>query len=270
MRPLASLERFLERLFERPGARLFHTHPEPVVLARRLERAIDRERRVGPDGLEAPARFELALRPEDLALVAPDGDAAAVLEDQLAGVAMAHARRRRYALRERPSVVLVADGTLPAGEIDVRTRFTRGASRSGTTEPRSIEQTMVRPPPPLPRAGLRVRPPGAPEHTVVLDGAALTIGRAADNDLVLADSRVSRHHARISGRAGRLVLVDLGSTNGTVVNGSRVTEIVLGFGDQLALGTTRIEVVEVAAPADRPDEAGNQGVAPAAQPGGSA
>jgi pSer/pThr/pTyr-binding forkhead associated (FHA) protein len=166
-------------------------------------------------------------------------------------VALAHARRRRFALRERPTVILVADEALPAGEIDVRARFTRGPTRAGTMEDRPIEQTMVRPLPPTPRAGLRVRQPGAPERSLLLDGASLTIGRAPDNDLVLADPRISRHHARISGRAGRLVLADLGSTNGTNVNGSRITEIVLGFGDQLALGTTRIEVVEVAA-ADEP------------------
>lgn len=246
IRPFASLERFLERLFERPGARLFRARPQPVVLARRLERAVDRERRVGPGGLESPTRFEVALRPDDLASVAPDGDAAAALEEELAAAALAHARRRRYGLRERPTVILVADAALPAGEIDVRARFAGSAARSGRAEPPPIEQTMVRPLPPSPRAGLRVRLPGAVEQSVILDGSSLTIGRAPDNDLVLADARVSRHHARISGRAGRLVLADLGSTNGTLVNGARVTEIVLGFGDQLSLGTTLIEVVEVA------------------------
>jgi hypothetical protein len=247
MRPLASLEQFLERLFERPGARLFNTRPEPVMLARRLERAIDRERRVGADGLEAPTRFELALRPEDLAAVAADGDAAAALEERLATVALDHSRRRRYGLRERPAVILVADESLPAGEIDVRARFGRGTVRSGTTELQPIDQTMVRQLPQPPRAGLRVRAAGAPEQSVLLDGTALTIGRSPDNDLVLADGRVSRHHARISSRAGRLVLTDLGSTNGTLVNGARVTEIVLGFGDELAMGTTRIDVVAIAA-----------------------
>jgi hypothetical protein len=200
--------------------------------------------------------------------VAADAETAAALEEQLASVALAHARRRRYGLRERPTVILVADETLPPGEIDVRARFARGVVRSGTTEPRPIDQTMVRPLPPPPRAGLRVRAPGAPERTVVLDGTALTIGRAPDNDLVLADPGVSRHHARITGRAGRLVLADQGSTNGTIVNGARVTEIVLGFGDELALGTTRIEVVEVAdAPPATVPPADGGSAAPDPRPG---
>jgi len=248
MRPFASLERFLEHLFERPGARLFGSHPQPVVLARRLERAIDRERRLGSDGLQAPTRFEVGLHPADLVAVAPDGDVAAALEEELAAVALAHARRRRYGLQERPLVALVADGSLPEGEVEVRARFGRAAARPGATEPRPAERTMVRPAAVLPRAGLRVRTPGAPERAVVLDGSPLAIGRAPDNGLVVADARVSRHHARITSRGGRLVLADLGSRNGTLVNGSRVTEIALGCGDRIALGTTLLEVVEVVDP----------------------
>jgi len=269
MRPFASLERFLERLFERPGARLFGARPQPVVIARRLERAVDRERRVGPDGLEAPTRFEVALWPDDLAAVAPDGEAAAALEEELVGVALAHARRRRYGLRERPLVVLLADEALPAGEIDVRARFGRATPRTGTTEPLLIERTMVRPLPPAPRAGLRVRQPGAEERSIILDGSPLAIGRAPDNDLILADARVSRHHARITARGGRFVLADLESTNGTVVNGARVTEIVLGLGDRISLGTALIEVVEVVDSAEPAAAPGGPPVAGQADPGGS-
>ena len=76
------------------------------------------------------------------------------------------------------------------------------------------------------------------------DGSSLTIGRAADNDLVLADGRVSRHHARITGRRGTLVYTDLGSTNGSRVNGAPVGELVLGAGDRIELGDTTL-IVEV-------------------------
>jgi len=74
------------------------------------------------------------------------------------------------------------------------------------------------------------------------DGSELTIGRAADNDLVLADGRVSRHHARLTGRRGTIIYLDLGSTNGSRVNGVTVGELVLGEGDRIELGDTHIEV----------------------------
>ena len=78
-----------------------------------------------------------------------------------------------------------------------------------------------------------------------MDGGSLTIGRAEDNDLVARDARVSRHHGRIVGRRGTLVYLDLGSTNGSKVNGDAVTEVVLGIDDRLEVGDT-ILVLDVA------------------------
>ena len=100
------------------------------------------------------------------------------------------------------------------------------------------------PKPLSPRARLRIRLPDGDIRTHDFDGTALTIGRASDNDLVLSDGRVSRHHARLTGRRGTLVYTDLGSTNGSRVNGVNVTELVLGEGDRLEIGDTVI-VVEV-------------------------
>ncbi len=62
------------------------------------------------------------------------------------------------------------------------------------------------------------------------------IGRGKDTDLLLPDISVSRHHAKIEQRGSDLVLVDLGSQNGTKVNGKPVKERVLESGDQLQVG----------------------------------
>ena len=62
-----------------------------------------------------------------------------------------------------------------------------------------------------PSAILRAIGPDGREHDVRIDGTLLTIGRAADNGLVLDDAAVSRHHARLAARHGVLVLTDLGS-----------------------------------------------------------
>ena len=105
------------------------------------------------------------------------------------------------------------------------------------------------PRPTAPAARLRVIDRDGTERVEEFDGSALSIGRAADNDLVLPDSRVSRHHARTAGRRGTLVYADLGSTNGSRVNGVGVGELVLGAGDRIELGDTVI-VVEVAGDVD--------------------
>ena len=98
------------------------------------------------------------------------------------------------------------------------------------------------PQPDAPVAILRELRPDGSEREVYLDGRPLTIGRGADNGLVLQDSRVSRHHARLQARRGTLVLSDLGSTNGSRVNGVTVQEVVLGPGDRIQLGDTVLVV----------------------------
>lgn len=64
------------------------------------------------------------------------------------------------------------------------------------------------------------------------------VGRGADNQMVLTDSNVSRRHCEIRFVRDQFWVVDLGSTNGTLVNGQPVQSAVLSDGDQLELGTT--------------------------------
>jgi hypothetical protein len=122
-------------------------------------------------------------------------------------------------------VVLVPDPAPPAGAGGIR--------GDGT-------QTLVfrRPAPEAARALLRVIAPDGTERTVEVDGTPLTLGRARDNTLVLADNRVSRHHGRVQARRGTLVYTDLSSTNGSRINGIRVDECALGMGDRIVVGDT--------------------------------
>ena len=96
-----------------------------------------------------------------------------------------------------------------------------------------------------PLARLREMRPNGTQREIELDGAPLTIGRATDNALVIHDSRVSRHHARLQARHGTLVFTDLRSTNGSRVNGARVAEVALGEGDRIEIGDTVLVVESV-------------------------
>ncbi|MBM4019309.1 MAG: FHA domain-containing protein [Planctomycetes bacterium] len=64
----------------------------------------------------------------------------------------------------------------------------------------------------------------------------LTIGRAEDSDLIIASTRVSRHHCEILNEANRIIIRDKGSGNGTLVNGDKVQERVLAPGDEVQVG----------------------------------
>jgi hypothetical protein len=113
---------------------------------------------------------------------------------------------------------------------------------------RNVSRTMVFEVPKIdsPLARLREVRPNGTQREIELDGGPLTIGRATDNGLVIHDSRVSRHHARLQARRGTLVFTDLRSTNGSRVNGSRVAEVVLGEGDRIEIGDTVLVVESVA------------------------
>jgi transcriptional regulator with GAF, ATPase, and Fis domain len=77
-----------------------------------------------------------------------------------------------------------------------------------------------------------------------LPGPVVRVGRAIDNDIRLAGHQVSRHHCRIEADDGALWVVDLGSSNGTQVNGERVDRRLLGAGDQVRIGRAEISVVQ--------------------------
>ncbi len=79
--------------------------------------------------------------------------------------------------------------------------------------------------------------------TLVLDGPELTVGTMEDNQLILSDPTVSRHHAGLTESAGVYVIKDLESTNGTYLDGVLIREAVLEFGRTITLGETEIKFV---------------------------
>ena len=259
MRPLAALERFFERLFERQTARLFRTQLQPIQLQRRLERAMESDRTRDGRRTVVPNRFAIHLAPADLDALRV---AHPTLAPDLADAALAYARSHSYTLAERPVVGLVADPAVGTGDVLVaatveavpaEARPSSEADAPGASTgnraaaPPPIDRTAVFVVPTVaaPQATLReIRPDGS-SRTVDVDGRPLTIGRAPDNGLVIHDTRASRHHARLYGRSGVLVLADLGSTNGSWVNDRRVDEIAIGAGDRIRLGDTILIVEKV-------------------------
>ncbi len=239
VRAMSRVERFFERLVERPSARLFRTRLQPLQVLRRIERTMDAER--GADGRPGlvPDQFAVRLHPDDLVGLAPADEVAA----DLASGALRYARARGYALRDRPRVTLMPDGSLRPGEAEVEATLSPSTDAplhadqaDGGT--RVFEVPVVR----APEVQVEVREPGRSPRRIPVSGAPIRIGRAPECELVLRDSRVSRRHARLTARDGVLVLTDLGSTNGTLVNGHRVTEVALGAGDRIQIGETTLVI----------------------------
>jgi pSer/pThr/pTyr-binding forkhead associated (FHA) protein len=91
------------------------------------------------------------------------------------------------------------------------------------------------------RAYLLVSSEGSPSVQFDLGGALISIGRASDNDVIVDDAQVSRHHCQLKLQHGAYSFADLGSRNGSAVNGQPVNEVALGPGDVIRIGATEIE-----------------------------
>ena len=77
------------------------------------------------------------------------------------------------------------------------------------------------------------------------EGREVIVGRSSEVDLVLAEDLVSRRHARIAVEDGAVSLQDLGSTNGTFLNGQRVKKARLAEGDRILIGSSLLRLVAV-------------------------
>ena len=265
--PLAAVERFFERLFERPAARLFQARLEPAQVQRAIERAIEAERRVHARRSYAPSAFRVLLSKSDIAGL--EGDQA-TLARELAESVRLYARSHGYTLLSRPGVEIEASAAVQSGDVRVyadpvelnvqpRARSMNNGEALTISPPPgppassdveidenvSVGQAtavFAAPHPNAPRAQLALRAPGREVWRVPVRPGTIRIGRALDNDVVLPDDRVSRHHGQFGIRLGMLVYTDLGSTNGSYLHGNQVSEIALGPGDVLQLGSSTVTI----------------------------
>ena len=83
-------------------------------------------------------------------------------------------------------------------------------------------------------------------------GRTVVVGRAVTSDVPIYDPTISRRHAELSVTEGGVRVKDVGSSNGTFLNGARITEAVAGENDVITFGKVAFRVKEVAAPAPRP------------------
>ena len=232
---LGEVERFLERAVETPARRIFRTRLQPVELARALSRAMEGESQVGPLGLQVPNRYRIALHPDDFqALLSRRGG----LEEELAAYVEQRSQARGWHCPGRPRIELHADRTAPRGR-----PLVESATEDGAREPRS---EVVAEAPATDRTAILERPPVPPASapwlllpdggTIRLTHSVLRLGRAADNDVAIEHESVSRHHAQIRRVGDRYLVVDLGSTNGTRVEGQLVQQHTLQSGETLHVG----------------------------------
>jgi hypothetical protein len=203
---------FVERTF----ARTFPSDLEPAQIARKLVATMEARTRDEQDGPVAPGSYAVAVNPDDFDRLAPHQE---YLEREWAELLRELAGRVGITLSDGDAKVrMTARESVPLGAVDVAV-----AGESG----------------PAGRFHLRMIKGVAALGVYLIEGTA-RIGRGDENEVVLADPSVSRTHAVLDAGGAEAVLRDLGSTNGTFVNGRRVATQGLRAGDELTFGNTRM------------------------------
>jgi hypothetical protein len=248
MSVLRSIESRIAGLVEGTFSRAFRSEVRPVEIARKLSREMEEHKSVSLSKTYVPNEYRVFLSKRDRDRFADYEEA---LASELAGYLLEHARRERLAMLAKPVIEFETDNRLGLGEFGIQTRLVpplddrrpeEPAAESGRT---MIYSTAGRVAEPLEQRA-RDR-----SHTALLlvDGkrlvvgpAGVTIGRSRQCDVVLNDPNVSRQHAEIRPRGGSWVLTDLGSTNGSTLNGRRIEgPEVVRPGDEIEIGTSSIQ-----------------------------
>jgi hypothetical protein len=214
---LDRFERRLDRLVNGAFARAFKAEVQPVEIASELQRECDDHAAIVSRGRTiVPNSFTVALSPSDFERLTVYREA---LSRELADVVREHAGVQGYAFVGPLAVDITRDDDLETGLFRVL----------GEAEPGEITPDAH-----LPRAWLDVA-----GHQVPLTQEVSIIGRGTEADVQITDPGVSRRHAMVRLRPTPNV-VDLGSTNGTLVNEVRAEQSDLVDGSIITIGTTRV------------------------------
>lgn len=223
---LRDFERRLGGLVEGLFSKTFRSGLQPVEIAKRVVREMGDHKTVGVSEVWAPNRFEISISNDDAPRFTP---IEAALIGELKRVIHETAGERGWGLVGPPEVELFVGHDLRKGDLEVEASLKEGVEK---VEPATAA--------PASRPRLVIHEEGSTREQP-LDTDVITIGRLEECEVVLADRGASRRHAQIRSHDGVLTLTDLGSTNGTKLNGELVQSRTLSDGDRITIGSTLIE-----------------------------
>ena len=210
---LDSFEKGLERAVNGAFAKTFKSGLQPVEITSALRRELDTKAAVvSRDRILAPNRFTVRMSHADFQRMSALGQ---TLLDELTELVQQHGREQRYQFAGGISITLSADRGLSEGMVQIDSSTIKG----------SVAWIPV-----VEVNGKRY--PLTQSHTV--------IGRGSDADITIDDSGTSRRHVEILWDGSRAQVRDLGSTNGSQLNGSPVKQAILEPDSVVTIGRTRI------------------------------
>jgi hypothetical protein len=246
---LRGIEQRLERIFEGVFGRAFRTNVQPVELARKLAKEMDDHRSASVRNVYVPNEYTIYLSPGDREqFEGYENSLVSELEEYLSE----HAQRENYALLTPPRILFETDEDLGVGEFGIATRmaqYGRKADEDVPAESAAPGATMIYKPRTQPTEAASLAELGVEREVAVLswngqrcvlDKKRSVLGRSRDADVQIEDPNISRRHAEIVQEGSAYWLVDLGSTNGTEVDGRRVQRARLDDGSRFTVGETTV------------------------------
>jgi len=245
--------------------RLLRSGVRPTELAEALQEYLAEEQSVTDEGVLVPNVFRIALGSADHERLSRYGVA---LPRELGTVVVETVAERGWLLVGPVKVRVERDELIPTGRYRLAGRIEEvegwgprpdelsapsapstpdigdGSERSRAVSGQPDEDAPEDAPVALRDPVLDVRTGVDAGSRLVLDGGRVTAGRGASCDLVVRDTTVSREHAAFVRRGDAWWVIDLGSTNGTRVNGLRAAEHPITPGDRIELGDVVVELVE--------------------------
>ncbi|MEU6023533.1 FhaA domain-containing protein [Micromonospora sp. NPDC048871] len=248
--PVSVLQRFekrLEGLVEGAFAKVFKGVVHPVEILNAMQREAEAHKAILAGGRTlVPNRYVIDLSPYDHSRLAPY---AAALAQELAQSQAEFIGEQAWTVYGDVIVEIERGEGLDTGMF----RVTAEVYTGGEVAPVAAPGYDAGPPgypaydqgggygaPPAHSGGRNVRLVSGDGRTYPLQMGSTVIGRGDQANLRLPDVGISRRHARLDFDGGQVVLTDLGSTNGTMVNGQRVSAVALNPGDMIQLGTTTL------------------------------
>ena len=222
---LQRFERRIEELVNRPFARAFKAEVQPVEIASALQREVDDRAAIVSRGRTmVPNEFVVVLGEHDHERLSTYTEA---LGSELASMVSEHGQEQHYAFLGPVSVTFERDDDLETGRFQVRSAAVAGAVPADPSRGSDAGRTG--------NPWLEVG-----STTYALSGPTTRIGRGTDTDLRIDDPGISRNHAEVRQQGGDVTIVDVGSTNGIVINGRRVQQARLDDGAAVVLGSTTL------------------------------
>jgi hypothetical protein len=233
---LQKFESRLEQLVSGAFARAFRSAVQPVEVAAALQREVDNSAQIlSRDRRLVPNQFHVELSPQDHERLAPYSS---TLADELVEMLRDHAHEQSYVFTGPVSISFDEKDDLSTGRFRVRSSALAKVTPQSES---SVTDTAVR------RAKVILEVNGM-RHP--LDPPGIVVGRGTDADLRINDPGVSRRHAEIriapaESGVPTVSVVDLGSTNGMLVNGHKVSQATLDDGATVKIGNTTMTIRHV-------------------------